>query len=116
MSKGQTVAPWRPISGSGQSLALNNGSDAHFTNAVGVGALAQAGQQTRAIALSLAPAATAAACLVAISNSGAAATATSDILIKTTDPPLILMCSPGDKVHAWGLAAGLTLYLTELTQ
>ena len=107
MSKGVTTAPWRPIPGTGQSLALNNGSSAKFTNAVG--------PQTRAISLSLAPAATASGCLVRISTAGTAATATLDILVKTTDPPLILGCSPGDQVTAWGLAASLTLYLTELS-
>lgn len=107
MSKGYTTAPWRPIAGTGQSLALNNGSDAGFTNAVGA--------QTRAIQLSLAPAATASGCLVKITQAGTAATATTDILIKTTDTGLVIGCSPGDRVHAWGLAASLTLYMVELT-
>lgn len=103
MSKGVTTAPWRPIPGTGQSLALNNGSDANF-NAVGT--------QTRAVWLALAPAATAAGCLVRV---GHAATASTDMLIKTTDPGVVIACGPGDVIHAWGLAASLTLYLTELT-
>lgn len=107
MSKGYTIAPWRPIAGTGQSLSLNNGSSASFTNAVG--------NETRAIWLSLAPAATASGCLVKISQAGTAATATSDIFIKTTDPGVVIACGPGDKVTAYGLAASLTLYLTELT-
>lgn len=104
MSKGYTVAPWRPIPGTGQSLSLSSGADANFTNAVGA--------ETRAVALSLAPATTASGCLVRINH---AASASTDILLKTTDPPLIMACSPGDVIHAWGLASSLTLYLTELT-
>jgi hypothetical protein len=103
MSKGVTTAPWRPIPGTGKSLALNNGSDAAF---------AAVGTQTRAVLLSLAPASPASGCLLRV---GAAATATTDMLLKTTDPGFVLACSPGDVIHAWGLAASLTLYMTELT-
>ncbi len=106
MSKGLTIAPWRPIFGSGQSLAVSSGASSTFSNAVG--------SQTYAIALSLAPTATATGCLVSISHAGTAATATHDILIKTTDPLRVFACGPGDKVSAYGLAA-CTLYLTELT-
>jgi hypothetical protein len=107
MSKGYTQAPWRPIPGTGQTLALNNGSDAGFTNAVGA--------QTRAVWLSMEPAATASGCLVTISQAGTAATVNGDMFLKTTDPGLVIACSPGDKIHAWGLAASLKLHLTELT-
>lgn len=73
------------------------------------------GTETYAIAVSLAYAATATGALLAISPGGAnAATATADILIKTTNFPVILGCAPGDKVRAYGLAAG-TLYVTEMT-
>ncbi|HTO43135.1 MAG TPA: hypothetical protein VML56_03590 [Burkholderiales bacterium] len=111
MSKGYTVAPWKPIPGSGQSLAVGSGSSSTFTNAVGAitGSTAM-----HAIALSLAPTATATGALIKISQAGTAATATSDILIKTTDPPLIVAVAPGDKVSAYGLAA-CTCYLTELS-
>lgn len=99
--------PWKVIPGSGQELSLSGTTEAAFTNAVG--------SQTRAIALSLAPTATATACLVTITQAGTAATVSTDILVKTTDPPLILGCSPGDKVTAKPLAS-CNLYLTELTR
>jgi hypothetical protein len=100
------VSPWKVIPGSGQSLANAGSTSTTFTNAMGA--------QTRAIAISLAPTATATAALVTITHNGAASSATTDILVKTTDPPLILGCDPGDKVSVWGLAA-VTAYLTELT-
>lgn len=100
------LSPWKPIPGSGQSLSVSNGSSSTFANAVGT--------QTRGVQLSLAPTATATGCLVRISQAGTAATATLDLLIKTTDPPLVVGCAPGDKVSAFGLAA-CTLYLTEMT-
>lgn len=99
-------SPWRVIDGSGQSLAVSNGASSTFTNKVGT--------ETRGIAISLAPTATAAGALVRIDPAGTAASATTDILIKTTDPPLILGVTPGDKVSVWGLAA-VTAYLTELS-
>lgn len=98
-------SPWRIIDGSGQSLAVTT-SSATFTNAVG--------SETRAIAISLAPIATATGALVKIDKAGSAATASQDLLVKTTDPPLIIGVSPGDKVSCLGLAA-CTAYLTELT-
>lgn len=107
MSKGYTSAPWKPIPGTGQVLALSNGADAGFTNAMGA--------QTRAIWLALEPAATASGCLITISQAGTATTVSTDILLKTTDPGVVLGCSPGDKIHAWGLAASLKLHLCELT-
>jgi hypothetical protein len=106
MSKGYTTAPWGPIAGSGQSLAVGSGSSSTFTNAVG--------SETRAILLSLAPTATPTGALFRISQAGTAATATLDLLVKTTDIPLVVRVSPGDKVSAFGLAA-CTAYLTELT-
>ena len=106
MSKGYTVAPWRPIPGTGQSLSLTATTAATFTNAVG--------GQTRAIAVSLAPAATASGALIRITQAGTNATASLEFFIKTTDPPQILGCSPGDKVSVYPLANG-TAYLTELT-
>ncbi len=102
-----TLSPWKVIAGSGQSLSVSNGSSATFTNKVG--------SQTYAIAISLAPTATATSANVKISQAGTAASATQDIQIKTTDPPLILGCNPGDKVSVWGLGAASTAYLTELT-
>jgi hypothetical protein len=52
--------------------------------------------------------------VVTIANGGKAATATKDVLIKSTDDPVVLGCAPGDKVSAWGLAAA-TLYIVEMS-
>jgi len=68
------------------------------------------GAQTRAVALSVITG----NCVVTITSGGSAASASKDFLVKVSDPPLVLACSPGDKVSAWGLAAG-TLYICELT-
>ena len=110
MSKGYTVAPWRLKPGLGQSLAVSSGSASKFTNNFG------ADGQTRAVYVSLAPTTTATGCLIEVSHAGATtATATSGLLVKTTDPPLLLMVTPGDNISAYGLAA-CTLYVDELTQ
>ena len=106
MSGWTTIAPWKVIPGTGQSLANAGSASSKFTNKVGT--------ETRAIAISLAPTATPTGALVTITPAGTASSATTDILVKTTDPPLILGCSPGDQVTVWGLAA-VTAYLTELT-
>lgn len=103
-------SPWRIIDGSGQTLSVTT-SSATFANPVGAIAL---GGETRAIAISLAPTATATGALVRIIKAGTAATAAKDLLVKTTDPPLILAVTPGDQVSCLGLAA-CTAYLTELT-
>lgn len=100
------IPPWKPIEGSGQSLALTATTVASFTNPVGA--------QTYAVAFSLAPAATASGALVRITRAGTAATATGDYFVKTTDQPQILGCAPGDTVSVYPLASG-TAYLTELT-
>jgi hypothetical protein len=99
-------SPWKIIAGSGQSLANAGGASSKFANAVGT--------ETRAIAISLAPTATPTAALVTVTHGGSASTASTDLLVKTTDPPFILGVSPGDQVTVWGLAA-VTAYLTELT-
>lgn len=97
------VSPWKVIQGTGQSLSVSNATASSFTNAVG--------SSTQAILLSVITA----NCLVTITHAASsAATATTDVLIKYTDPPMILGCNPGDKVSAYGLAA-CTLYLAELT-
>jgi hypothetical protein len=102
------IAPWKVIPGTGQSLAVSSGASSTFTNAVG--------SQTRCIQLSFAPTATAASsnCTVRISQAGTAATAVLDLLVKGTDPPVLVGCEPGDKVSAWGIVAGV-LYLTEMS-
>lgn len=106
MSRWTPISPWKPIEGSGQSLALTATTAASFANAVG--------KQTYAVAISLAPQATASGALIRISNADAAATATGDYFIKTTDQPQILGCNPGDSVSVYPLANG-TAYLTEMT-
>jgi hypothetical protein len=104
------ISLWHAKPGSGQSLAVSSGSSSTFANALN----ALGDNQTRAFLISLAPTATATGALVKVSQAGTAATATSDILIKTTDPPLLLECAPGDKVSCYGLAA-CTAYLCEMT-
>jgi|SRR5579859_3622370 len=101
------IAPFKVIAGTGRSVAV--ASSANTTDTVAMGA------QTRACVLSLTPAATAYAAMVTIQPSGVAATATKDICLKSTDPPLVVGCSPGDKIAVWGLAATGTLFVTELT-
>ena len=104
------VAPLKVIAGSGQSLALTATTNAHFTNAVG--------PETFAIAVSLAPAATAYGANITVTakngaNNGTAATASADYFIKSTDPPAILGCAPGDIVNVYPTANG-TAYMSEL--
>jgi|SRR6185437_6122466 len=98
---GIPVSPWRTIDGKGQSVTLTNGAGASFTNAVG--------PQTYAVEISAT-----ANCLVRINSNGATASATKDVLVKGTDPPLVLGCGPGDSVSVWGLGAGAA-YLSEMT-
>jgi len=107
---GVRAIPWRPIPGSGQSLAVGSGASSTFTNKMGL----NLNYQTHALVLSLAPTATATGCLIKVSQTGTAATAVLDLLVKTTDPPLIISCATGDEISAYGLAA-CTLYLTEVT-
>lgn len=101
------ISPWKIIPGTGRSVAVGSGSNATDTIAIG--------KQSRACALSLAPAATAYVALITIAQGGTAATATTDMAIKSGDPPLILSCAPGDKVSVWGVGATGTLYVTELS-
>ena len=53
-------------------------------------------------------------CLVRINTNGTAASSSQGALLKTTDPAATFLCSPGDKVEVYGIAAG-TLYMDELT-
>lgn len=109
----ECIAPWKIIPGTGQSLSLTSGDNQHFANAVG--------KQTRAIAVSLAPLAAASAtgyALVTVSppngGTGTAATASTDYMVKTSDPPQIIGCGPGDIVNVYAAANG-TAFLVELT-
>jgi len=94
-------APYRLLDGATQVLTVPNGSTV-TSNAVGT--------QTYAVRLSVITG----NCLVRITHAGTAATASQGALIKTTDIGAIFACGPGDKVNAFGLAAG-TLYMDELT-
>ena len=102
MSGWTPTTPWRIIEGSGQSLSVTSAQDNAFTTALG--------SQTRAVYISVITG----NCLVRISEGGIAATATGDALVKSTDPPQIFGCTPGDKLHVWGLATA-TAYICELT-
>lgn len=107
---GMRIAQWRPIAGSGQSLTLAASTNQAFANPIG--------SQTYAIAVSLAPASTAAYALVTISaangGTGTAATASKDYMIKTSDPPQILACTPGEIVNVYSSATG-TAFMVGLT-
>lgn len=100
------VSPWKLIDGSGQSATTGIGAAAAITNPMGV--------ETRAFAISLQPTATATAALVRVTNAGTVATATQGILVKTTDDPLVIGCSPGDRISVFGIAA-VTANVCELT-
>jgi len=94
-------APVRLIDGATQVLTVPNAGN--VTSAA-------VGSQTYAVRLSVITG----NCLVRITHAGTAATVSQGALIKTTDIGAIFACAPGDKVSAFGLAAG-TLYLDELT-
>lgn len=99
-------SPWKLIDGSGQTLAVTT-SSAAFTNAMG--------SETRAFAISLEPTASPTGATVRVSNTpGLAATSAQGIFIKTTDEPLVVGCTPGEKVTIIGVAA-CTAHIVELT-
>lgn len=100
-----TTAPWKLIAGSGQTLAVTT-SSAGFTNVMG--------PETRAFAISLEPTVTATGATVRVTAAALAATTAEGIFIKTTDGPLVVGCTPGEKVTVIGLAAA-TAHLVELT-
>jgi hypothetical protein len=102
MAKHLPLAFPRPIPGTGQSKTLTSGADAAMTNAISKGFMVQLSCTTFP-------------CLVTISQAGTAATSSGDVLLKTSDPPLVLACQPGDKIHAWGLGGASILYAVEMT-
>lgn len=93
--------PWRLVDGATQVLTVPNG---------GTVTSAAFGAETNAIRVSVITG----NCLVRITKAGTAATASQGALIKTTDIGAIFACGQGDKINAFGLAAG-TLYVDELT-
>lgn len=111
------ISPWRVKDGSGQTLSVPSGASATFANAIAAAYAANpmgGGSPTPTYALALS--ALSGNCMVRIDRAGTAASATNDFLVKATDPPYVLKCSPGDKVSAWGLGGAAVLYLAELTQ
>jgi hypothetical protein len=101
MSKWFPIAPWRPIPGSGQNITIG-ASSTQATNAVG--------DNAQAVQLS----AIGGSCHVAI---GKNPTATgTDMLVKASDPPLIVRVEPGEKIAAIqdGSSTG-TLNIVEAT-
>jgi hypothetical protein len=77
-----TISPWRPVAGTGQNIAIGATSTAS-TNAVGPNTQAVFVSATGNCHLRIAP------------NPTAVAT---DMLIKATDPPIVLKVAPGDKI------------------
>ncbi|KVP90711.1 hypothetical protein WJ95_09395 [Burkholderia ubonensis] len=96
-----TVAPWRPIAGSGQNITIG-ASSTQATNPVG--------DNAQAVQLS----AIGGNCHVAISKNPTAGAA--DMLIKASDPPLVVRVEPGEKIAAIqdGASTG-TLNVIEVT-
>lgn len=99
MSKPITVAPWKL--GFSQSATL-----AAASAKVGT---ANVGTETRALLISV----TTQNARIAISPGGQDAATAANLVIKATDPPVLVGCSPGDNVQALGSGAVVTM--TELT-
>ena len=99
VSAKETVA-WRLQDGKTQVIAYTLSGTAAST---------AVGSQTNAVRLSCITG----NCLVRI-NQGTAASSTQGALLKTTDGPQVFLCSGGDKVEVFGIAAG-TLYMDELS-
>lgn len=99
MSKGYTIAPWRPVPGTGQNVSIGASSAASTAF----------GAQTRAILVSALG-----NCHVRIGSSPTAVA--TDTLVKSSDPPVVFGCGPGDKLAVIqdGAATG-NLNITELT-
>lgn len=93
------VAPWKLQIGKGQVVAV--GSAAANSTAVG--------SSTQAVLLSATT-----NCHVRIGQPGVAAVAT-DTLIKATDGPIVLGCTPGDEISVIQDSAAGNLSVTELT-
>jgi len=82
MSKWFPIAPWRPISGAGQNLTI--GASSAATTAIG--------NNAQAVQLS----AIGGNCHVAIGKSPTAAP--TDMLVKASDPPLVVRIEPDEEV------------------
>lgn len=95
-----TISPWRPIAASGQNITVGV-SSTQATNAIG--------DNAQAIQIS-----TTGNCRVAIGGNPTAGTA--DMLVKASDPPLVVRVTPGEKVAVIqdGASTG-TLNIVEMT-
>lgn len=98
-----TIAPWRPIAGTGQNITIGAAS-------VASAAFDQNGENAQAVQVS----AVGGNCHVAVgTNPTALAT---DMLVKASDPPIIIRIAPGEKLAVIqdGASTG-TLNIIELT-
>jgi hypothetical protein len=100
---GMQLALWRPIPGTGRKVTSGSGSSVSDTVAMG--------KQTYAVQLS----ATTDPVVITIAQPAVAATAAKDVLIKATDPPLLLACAPGDIISAYGIGGAGVLYIVEMS-
>lgn len=100
----------RQIPGSGQQIGYSVSGSVAATKQVGV--------QTYAVlvqALGSDPTVPSGA-IVSADTSGVASS-TNGQLVKESDPPVVIACTPGDTVAAFGIDAnGGTLYITELSK
>ena len=95
------ISPWRPIAGSGQNITIG-ASSTQATNAVG--------DNAQAIQLS----AIGGNCHVAIGMNPTAGAA--DMLVKASDPPLVIRVTPGEKIAAiQDVSSTGTLNICEVT-
>jgi hypothetical protein len=97
-----TVAPWRPIAGTGQNLTFGASSVASTAFDAG-------NENAQAIQVS----ATTANCHIQIGTAPVAVV--TDLLVKASDPPLILRIAPGEKLAVIQDTATGTLNIVELT-
>lgn len=98
-----TISPWRPIPSTGQNVSIGNSAQAST-------AFDASGENAQAIQVS----AIGGNCHVAL---GVNPTATSaDMLVKASDPPLIIRIAPGEKLSVIqdGSSTG-TLNIVEMT-
>jgi len=99
MSHWTPVAPWKFIEGTAQKITTS-----------GVSASSTAvGSETRAIMVVVTTDSH-----IRITTAGSAAT-TSDMLVKSAWPPIVLGCSPGSIVSVIEDASAGSLYMQELT-
>lgn len=98
-----TIAPWRPIAGTGQNITIGASS-------VASSAFDPNGENAQAIQIS----AIGGNCHVALGMAPTAAA--TDQLVKASDPPIILRIAPGEKLAVIQDASSTgTLNIIELT-